>query len=114
MSGKILSIGLVSFLVLTIWVGCNQNNKKTNSDTSQEVATMNLKKVTLDVQGMTCSGCEYNVESALKKVDGVAKAKADYSNGKAEVEFDPEIATVEQLVEAVNKSGYSANAAQIN
>ncbi len=75
---------------------------------------MNIEKVTLDVQGMTCSGCEYNVESALKKIDGVATVEADYSNAIAEIRYDPEFANVEKFVAAVNKSGYKATAPKKN
>ena len=56
----------------------------------------------------TLSGCEYNVESALKKIDGVTKVKAAFAQHSAAVEFDPEAATVVQLVQAVNGLGYTA------
>ena len=111
---KLVSVGLVSLLVPVLLVCCGQNSEQSNSKTSKEVASMNLKKVTLDVQGMTCSGCEFNVESVLKKVDGVAKVKADYENDTAEVQFDPQIASVDKLVEAVNHTGYSAKTTKIN
>ena len=35
---------------------------------------------------------------------------ADAGKGIAEVEYDPKVAKVEQLVEAVNKTGYKATA----
>jgi copper chaperone CopZ len=111
---RLVSLGLISLLVAVLSVSCGQNNEQSNSETSQAAAAANLKKVTLDVQGMTCSGCEYNVESALKKLDGVAKVKADYKENKAEVEFDPQIASVEELVETVNSIGYSAKAPNLN
>ncbi len=111
---RFVSVGLVSLLGIVLLVSCGQNQKQTNSETAKTVTPANLKKITLDVEGMTCSGCEYNVESALKKVDGVADAKADYKNHKAVVQFDPEVASLDKLVEAVNHSGYSAKASQVN
>ncbi|MFQ5639666.1 MAG: cation transporter [bacterium] len=68
------------------------------------------EKITLDVKGMTCSGCEYSVEAALKKVKGVTIAEADFVKEKAVVDYDPKVVKVEQLVEAVNKTGYKATA----
>lgn len=68
------------------------------------------EKITLDIKGMTCSGCEYSVESALKKVEGVTVVDADYENANAVVEYDPKVVTVEKMVEAVNKTGYKATA----
>jgi copper chaperone CopZ len=64
--------------------------------------------VTLDVKGMTCSGCEYSVESALKKVKGVTAADADFKKANAVIEYDTKAVKVERLVEAVNKTGYKA------
>lgn len=61
---------------------------------------------TLLVAGMTCSGCEYNVTSALRLVDGVLEAEADHASGETHVRFDPERTTLAQLAEAVRTTGY--------
>ena len=50
---KLVSVGLVSLLVPVLLICCGQNSEQSKSKTSKEVASMNLKKVTLDVQGMT-------------------------------------------------------------
>lgn len=44
----------------------------------------------------------------------VTKAEASFASKSAEVEFDPELATVAQLVEAVNKTGFKAQAPKPN
>lgn len=111
---KILSgIVLVGILLTALMLGC-KSEQKAPPKSDQQVTAANLKKVTLDVYGMTCSGCEYNVKSALKKIDGVARVEADYKNDRAEVEFDPSKASIDQLVDAVNKSGYQAKIHQTN
>ena len=63
---------------------------------------------------MTCSGCEFGVETALKKVDGVKQAEASFDKKSAEVEFDPSVAKVDQLVEAVNQAGFKAKTTNLN
>lgn len=98
--------------------GCGSNqqtdqSKSTKSDEVQVAAT-HVKKVSLDVKGMTCTGCQYNIENSLKKVDGVIQAKADYTKAKAEVEYDPETTNVDKLVAAVNDLGYETRAPQMN
>ncbi len=115
MLAKFLSVGIVAVLAATLFLSCGKYNEKGQANDSKEVATaMNVAKVTLDVQGMTCSGCEYSVKSALKEIAGVTKAEASFANKSAEVEFDPEVATVAQLVEAVNKTGFKAQAPKSN
>ena len=61
---------------------------------------------TLLVAGMTCSGCEYNVATALKLVPGVLEAEADHVSGETHVRFDPERTTLVTLAEAVRTTGY--------
>jgi len=63
---------------------------------------MSEKKVYLKIIGMSCEHCEKAVTGALLKVEGVQNAKADHRGGAAEVTYDDEKATQEQLVKAVN------------
>jgi copper chaperone CopZ len=65
-------------------------------------------EVRLEVRGMTCSGCEYNVASALRLVAGVLEAEADHASGRARVRFDPGMTSVPLLVGAVQAAGYEA------
>jgi len=62
---------------------------------------------TIDVQGMSCDGCEETVKDALGDVPGVTDATADRETGSATVEGDAERAA---LVEAVEQAGYDASA----
>ena len=72
------------------------------------------KKITLAVEGMTCASCVSHVEDALKDVAGVISAKVNLATEQATVEFDPDKATLLDLVEAVDVSGYKAGLAQIS
>lgn len=86
---KLLSVGLVSVVGAVLFFACGKYHEQQQSNRAQEVAAANIQKVTLDVQGMTCSGCEFGVEGALKKVAGVSNADADVASNSAVVEFDP-------------------------
>lgn len=61
----------------------------------------------LTVDGMSCGGCESNVEDALLDVPGVTDASADHEAGSATVEGDADPAA---LVDAVADAGYDASA----
>ena len=63
--------------------------------------------IKLDIGGMTCSSCAMRVEKKLNKIDGVS-ASVNYATEKATVEA-PESVTVDDLIETVKKTGYSAN-----
>ncbi|MHA7295202.1 heavy-metal-associated domain-containing protein [Arthrobacter sp. HLT1-21] len=65
------------------------------------------ENVTLRVEGMTCTGCERRLGTALKRLDGVSEATADHRTGELTVRYDPAIATRETLVERVETAGYT-------
>lgn len=69
---------------------------------------MTDNRVNLKITGMTCSGCAVAVEMALKGVAGVEKAQVNIETGTAEVGFNKEAVTSEQLILAVKFAGYSA------
>ncbi len=65
-----------------------------------------LRKVVLEITGMTCEGCASVVQGALESA-GAMEAKVSYSEGRAEV-LVPEGVKVERLISAVRQAGYGA------
>lgn len=68
------------------------------------------QQIELSVGGMTCASCSRRVEKALTKIDGVS-ASVNYATGSAVVDTDRQIDPLE-LVEAIEKVGYSASLTQ--
>ena len=64
---------------------------------------------TFKVTGMHCSGCSSSVEKALKGVKGVSAATVNLKEGKADVEYDPKVASEKSMIEAVKKAGFTAS-----
>jgi Cu+-exporting ATPase len=56
---------------------------------------------------MTCAACANRIERKLNKLDGVS-ATVNYATEKAAVRFDPDVASPEDLVGAVEAAGYHA------
>ena len=54
--------------------------------------------VTLDVPGMTCAACANRIEKKLNRLDGVT-ATVNYATEKANVTFDPNVATPDTLID---------------
>jgi len=70
-----------------------------------------MANVKLRVTGMTCGHCQVKVEKALKGINGVYSAIVDLPDGEAEIDFNDDQVTTEQLLSAINKAGYSAKVA---
>jgi Cu+-exporting ATPase len=57
---------------------------------------------------MTCASCQHHVEEALRSTAGVKSAHVDLIANRAQVDYDPLIATPGALVEAIRAAGYDA------
>lgn len=69
-----------------------------------------LKQETYKAGGMACTGCEAVIEETLKKLDGVVDVKADFSQKKVTVAFDPSRVDFEKMASVVRDSGYTLEA----
>lgn len=61
---------------------------------------------TFPVLDMTCAACAISVESMLKSAKGVSDAGVNFANQSAWVQYDPAIATPENLQQTVRSIGY--------
>ncbi len=64
--------------------------------------------VTLDVKGMTCPLCVTVVNQALRKTDGVIKAKANLKTEQAVVTVEDGF-ELDRLIKAVDETGYKGS-----
>jgi Cu+-exporting ATPase len=71
------------------------------------------QQLTLPVTGMTCASCSSRVERGLKKVAGVESAEVNLATEQATVTYDPQQVQPQQLVAAVEQSGYGVISEQL-
>ncbi|KAM3321786.1 putative copper-transporting ATPase HMA5 isoform X1 [Capsicum chacoense] len=74
--------------------------EETNEKTSQVCR--------IRVKGMTCTSCSTTVESALQLIPGVQKAQVALATEEAEIQYDPQIITYNQLLESIEDTGFEA------
>ncbi len=67
------------------------------------------EKCIMPIEGMHCASCVAAIENELKKVSGVKSANVNFASSKALVEFDPALADVKKLGEAVERAGYKVS-----
>lgn len=63
---------------------------------------------TLKVEGMDCAGCSGRLDTALARLEGVIKAKADHEAGSVAVRFDPGRISEDHIKERIRASGFEA------
>jgi len=71
-----------------------------------------IKKTTLKVTGMHCAACAANVESALKKLEGVESASVSIASEDARINYDPEKLSLGEIESTIKKSGYNVSLAE--
>ena len=67
--------------------------------------------LTLSIEGMHCGGCVRRVTSALQGFKGVEVGSVEV--GSAHAIFDPDKVSVEEILAAVNRMGFSAHIARV-
>jgi Cu+-exporting ATPase len=65
-----------------------------------------MKKKSMPVSGMHCASCALNIESAIKKMEGVSSANVNFATEKLNVEFDENITDEEKIKKSVERLGY--------
>jgi copper chaperone len=68
-----------------------------------------MKRITLQIEGMSCGHCVHAVTEALSTVPGVRVDKVDL--GRATVDVDDPAMVVSKLIDAIDDAGYAATEA---
>ena len=71
------------------------------------MATNQLKKETLNIEGMHCASCVSAVEKSLAKVEGVEEASVNLATETASVSYDDNRVGLDKLRQAVEDAGYA-------
>jgi Cu+-exporting ATPase len=60
------------------------------------------------IEGMHCHKCEVAIRKSLMTFVGVHEVEVDFASGQASVLYNPRVASISQMMEAVNEAGYRA------
>ncbi len=70
--------------------------------------TTEVTRTTLRAEGFSCPSCVGKIEKQVGRLAGVTSVTVRFASARIEVEHDPTIATVDDLVAAVARAGYTA------
>lgn len=69
---------------------------------------MSTTHTLLRAEGFTCPSCVAKIEKSLKTLPGVTGATVHFATSKIEVHHDASATSVDDVVAAVKKAGYTA------
>jgi len=105
-------------VVVVAFVGLNLSTYASQRQGTQEppaaVRDHALASVVIPVEGMTCFTCELTVESSLKQLSGVQSADARVTESVAYVRYDPAQVSLDELMAAINRTGYRARLPEVH
>ena len=67
---------------------------------------MGQKTVDIGVGGMSCASCVARLESALSRISGTERVAVNLATERATITYDPAIANVSELTQAIEDLGY--------
>ena len=72
------------------------------------MSVQNLTHTVLRAEGFSCPSCVKKIEKQVGRLDGVESVEVQFASAKIVVDHDAERASVDDIVAAVAKAGYTA------
>ena len=110
-----LYVWLVAFFVITMTL-ISYYPQLFHYNTEKEIIIVdksNIKLVKLNIKGMTCTGCEENINHTLNQLDGIIEINTSFQKGTSEIKFDKSKTNTSQIENAIKSKGYQIKSANI-
>lgn len=75
------------------------------------MSTPTTTRTTLRAEGFSCPSCVTKIEKQVRRVAGVSNVEVKFASSRIEIDHDPAVVSVDNLVAAVAKAGYAATPA---
>jgi len=97
----VFALAMMTFPLYSNMLFIGDTKEKTNIDHSK------LATVEFTISGMTCTGCEGHIESAVSKLPGIALVTASYEKANTIVKYDSLQTSLQQIRDAIGTTGYT-------
>ncbi len=98
------------FIALTLlampWFLGSCQNRTEQAQTELAMDPENRMEIILEVEGMTCTGCEGLIQRRVAEIPGVESVKADHLSHEAVIVYDKSVTDVQALAKTIEEAGY--------
>lgn len=94
------------FISIAVFIFASCTNKESSQQTSSNNLEIELSKIEVSIDGMTCTGCEQTIQASVNELPGIHSVKASYVDSNAVIEYDVEQVSISEIKDAINKTGY--------
>ncbi len=87
-------------------VACNSTPKTGENKEQEPSAQAEWVVVTLNVNGMTCDGCENAIKAGVENLEGIAEVESSHEESWTRVKFDKNVTSLEEISKKITDTGY--------
>ena len=87
--------------------GCNSATEKKDATATDQATAAELVEVVINVDGMTCDGCENAIKAGVESLDGIASVESSFEEGWTKVKYDKAVTSVEDIEGKITDTGYT-------
>jgi len=110
----ITTVGCVSLALSSAEYQKVAQKNKVATPHADSVIDENTEKAELKVDGMSCSGCIFNIKAALEGIEGIKDIYVNVAAGKAEIIYDKtKLQSLERVETAITQSGYPSKTIRV-
>ena len=88
-------------------VACNTGQKTDQAVDESTTMAAEWVEVTLNVEGMTCDGCENAIKAGVEGLHGIASVESSHEEAWTKVKYDKNATTVEEITAKITDTGYA-------
>lgn len=103
---KKLSLLVLAFALIMSACTSSADSKENEEDQKGTPNPENVVLIDMDVEGMTCTGCENTIKSGISELDGVMEVEASHLNAKTYVKVDTSLTSFEDIKDKISSKGY--------
>lgn len=74
---------------------------------AEDVVTMATRSAEFTVEGMTCTGCEGAIGTAVQALEGIEFCQASFDTGRVVVVYKPFSTDEAKIADAIRAAGYT-------
>lgn len=98
---------LMLLLAAALLAACgSKTDKKDTPEPEQEALAAEWVEVTLNVEGMTCDGCENAIKAGVENLDGIASVESSHEDAWTRVKYDKNQTSLEDIEAKITETGY--------
>jgi len=108
---KFSSLLLIPLIIAAVMLaGCRGNPKTEDEAGEKAMETPSMAadwvEVVLEVDGMTCEGCENAIKAGVQNLEGIRTVESSHQEGWTRVEYDQNLTSLEEIEAKITETGY--------